>query len=119
MPVGIIGQGRAVALDWGIFSQHFWGAYTQQLQHCPTCRSAEVVRRPRAWLTCKSCPVVIHSDQAGSRNIAQVQDPNARWDGPKAGPRTATQRWTHHRWILRSANPRRQAGLPEFLLAAE
>jgi transposase len=87
--------------------------------HCPTCRSAEVVRKPRAWLTCKVCSEVIHSDQAGSRNIAQVQDPSVRWDGPKAGPRTATQRWNHHRWTLRSANPRRQITLPEFLQAAE
>jgi hypothetical protein len=44
MPVGILGHGRrrprpgasprarAVALDWGIFSQHFRGEFTQQLQ---------------------------------------------------------------------------------------
>jgi transposase InsO family protein len=43
MPSGILGSGRrrprpgarprarAVALDWGIFSQHFWGASTQPL----------------------------------------------------------------------------------------
>jgi putative transposase len=87
--------------------------------HCPACLSAKVVRRPRAWLTCKACSEVIHSDQAGSRNILQSQDPTVRWDGPKAGPRTATRRWNHHRWILRSANPRRQAILPEFQQAAE
>jgi hypothetical protein len=35
MPVGILGHGRrrprawAVALDWGIFSQHFQGEFTQ------------------------------------------------------------------------------------------
>jgi hypothetical protein len=47
MPVGILGHGRrrprpgasprarAVALDWGIFSQHFRGEFTQQLQRYP------------------------------------------------------------------------------------
>jgi transposase len=86
--------------------------------HCPACRSPAVVRRPRAWLTCRTCGEVIHSDQAGSRNILQFQDSSVSWNGPKAGPRTVTQRWNHHRWVQRSANPKWQSNPPEFLKAA-
>jgi len=37
-----------VALDWGIFSQHFWGAFTQQLQGAPA--QARVTVAPLACL---------------------------------------------------------------------
>lgn len=86
--------------------------------HCPSCGSAEVVRHPRWRLRCTACDENIHSDQAGSRNILKAQKPSVSWAGAKAAPRTATQRWTRHRWDLRSANPKGQLQLPEFLKAA-
>ena len=74
--------------------------------HCPACDSENVSRSPRSLLRCKDCGEKIHSDQAGSRNIAKSQKPSLRWAGAEAAPRTATQRWTRHRWTLRSVNPR-------------
>jgi hypothetical protein len=40
----------------------------------------------------------LHSDQVGSRNIARFSNPNVRWDGPEAGPRTVTYRWNFQHW---------------------
>ncbi len=87
MPVGILAHGRrrprpgarprarAVALDWGIFSQHFRGEFTQQLQrsavrargHFPTDEAAlkllylvlnrtekEWTMPPREWAMAKA-----------------------------------------------------------------
>jgi transposase len=74
--------------------------------HCPTCQSAEVVRSPRYRLRCKACGESIHSDQAGSRNIAHQNKPSVRWAGLEASPRTETRRWNKHQWEFRSSNPK-------------
>jgi transposase len=87
---------------------------------CPTCSSQNVVRHPRWVLRCRDCGEVIHSDQAGSRNILRQNKPSVCWDGAEAAPRTVTRRWTLHRWENRSANPKRFVGndVPEFLKVA-
>jgi transposase len=64
----------------------------------PNNRTHHVVRSPRAWITCKTCALRLHSDQVGSRNIARFSNPNVRWDRPEAGPRTVTYRWNFQRW---------------------
>ena len=74
--------------------------------HCCKCESANVSRSPRSLLKCKDCGEKIHSDQAGSRNIAKSQKPGLSWAGAEAAPRTATHRWSRHRWTLRSVNPK-------------
>ncbi len=84
---------------------------------CPSCSSTDVRRHPRWRLRCKTCDENIHADQAGSRNILKFQKPSISWAGAKAAPRTVTQRWTHHLWDLRSANPKGHT-MPEFLNAA-
>ena len=86
--------------------------------HCPKCGSENVSRSPRAQLTCRDCGLVIHSDQAGSRNIAKSQKPSLRWAGAEAAPRTVTNRWSRHLWEQRSANPKWHIRTPEFLTAA-
>ena len=87
--------------------------------HCPACGSAEVTRSPKWRLRCKSCGTSLHSDQAGSRNIARQNKLSVCWDGLEASPRTVTLRWCRHRWGQRSANPRPlPLGHREFLLAA-
>jgi putative transposase len=90
---------------------------------CPCCGSKDVVRSPRWLLVCRSCGERIHSDQAGSRNIAKFQKPSLCWDGAEAALRTETRRWSRHLWELRFANPGLQTvgdsdGLLEFLYAA-
>ena len=73
---------------------------------CPACGSRDIARAPRWRLACRACGDVIHSDQAGSRNILANQTPGACRDWPEAGHRTATRRWGKHQWRLRSENPR-------------
>jgi transposase len=81
---------------------------------CPTCQSPEVVRNPRYRLRCKVCGESIHSDQAGSRNIAQQSKPSVRWAGLEASPRTETRRWNKHQWDFRSSNPKPLSNAREF-----
>jgi len=64
----------------------------------PEDRSHKVVRTPRHLLSCRTCGLRMHSDQAGSRNILRQQIPSIRWDRVKATPRTETLRWNSHRW---------------------
>ena len=86
---------------------------------CPNCGSTGVKRSPRWALSCGDCNKVIHSDQAGSRNILKQNKPSVCWDGVEATPQTETLRWDRHLWVSRSANPRwSAAGRPEFPLAA-
>lgn len=65
---------------------------------CPACGSKDVVREPRHVLTCTSCGEVVHSDQAGSRNIVKFNKPSVVWDGAKAALKPDTRRWNQHRW---------------------
>ena len=85
---------------------------------CPQCHSLEVVRSPRWRLRCKSCGSVMHSDQAGSRNILRMNRPSASWAGAEAAPLTETSRWDRHLWTPRSADPKRGDEAPEFLAVA-
>lgn len=80
----------------------------------PAAKTHEVVRSPRHLLRCKTCGRVLHSDQAGSRNLLRFFKPSVRWDGSEAGPWTATGAWDGHRWSL-STNP---TAVPSTLLAA-
>lgn len=66
--------------------------------HCPSCASANVVRRPRAVLRCRDCHMTIHADQAGSRNIIRQRYP-VTWDGVEATPAPETWRFDMHRWV--------------------
>lgn len=66
---------------------------------CPSCHSKNIRRAPRHVLTLRDCTRVIHSDQAGSRNILSVYKPSAIWDGLEASPRPDTHRWDLHRWV--------------------
>lgn len=65
---------------------------------CPFCGSKNVVREPRHLLYCKDCDLMIHSDQAGSRNILKQNKPSTTWDGVEATPRPDVRRWTRHLW---------------------
>lgn len=73
---------------------------------CPKCHSENVVRKPRHVLTCRDCGFKAHSDQAGSRNLLWMQNPQADFpnipgpsrDGAEAAPKPETQRWNLHRW---------------------
>ncbi|GEO43409.1 hypothetical protein SAE02_75570 [Skermanella aerolata] len=87
---------------------------------CCRCGGENVVRHTRWALRCRDCGEVIHSDQAGSRNMLKQNKPSVCWDGAEAALRTVTRRWTLHRWENRSANPKRLAGdgVPEFLRVA-
>jgi putative transposase len=66
---------------------------------CPFCHSGNVTRHPRHVLTCRDCTRVIHSDQAGSRNILSFNQPSVTWDGLEASPRPDTHQWNRHRWV--------------------
>jgi transposase len=62
------------------------------------CGGGENVLRHLRWaLRCRDCGEVIHSDQAGSRNMPKQNKPSVCWDGTEAVPRTVTRRWTLHR----------------------
>jgi transposase len=53
--------------------------------HCPRCQSPRVVRRPRHFLRCRNCQLLVHSDQAGSFNMIRQKYPVV-WDGAEAAP---------------------------------
>ena len=75
-----------------------------------------MLRSPRTWLRCREpdCGLVIHSDQAGSRNMISEQIPGTRWDGLEASPRTETLSWQRHEWDrVDSENQRRTSALSE------
>jgi putative transposase len=78
----------------------------------PADKTHKVVRRPRHLLSCRTCGHVVHSDQAGSRNILRFSKPSVRWDGLEASPRTETLRWNQHRWVD-SANQGATRTLPK------
>jgi putative transposase len=83
---------------------------------CPRCRRRNVVRSPRTWLRCREpdCGLVIHSDQAGSRNMIHDQRPGTSWDGLEASPRTETLSWQRHTWDrVDSENQRSTSALSE------
>jgi transposase len=67
---------------------------------CPVtaCGSKNVVRKPRHVLACRACGTVIHSDQAGSRNILALNHPGTSWDAVKTTVRPDTLCWNKQRW---------------------
>jgi len=56
---------------------------TGHVEYC-RCGSVRVRRTPRHRVTCHDCPLVIHSEQAGSRNIVRQK--------PQPWPGTRTRR---------------------------
>lgn len=65
---------------------------------CPSCDSKDVTRYPRHVLSCKTCGLRLHSDQAGSRNILKFNKPGLSWDWAKAALKPDTRRWNQQRW---------------------
>ena len=65
---------------------------------CPSCDSKDVTRYPRHVLSCKTCGLRLHSDQAGSRNILKFNKPGLSWDGAKAALKPDTRRWNQQCW---------------------
>ncbi len=66
------------------------------------CFDAQRIIVRRETLTCKNCDYVIHSDQAGSRNILKFNKPGVSWDGANAVPKSSVRYWNNHEWIVKN-----------------
>jgi transposase len=66
---------------------------------CCRCGSVQVRRMPRHVVACRDCHLIIHSDQAGSRNMVRQRTPAMDWDGGETPLWPATQRWSGQQWV--------------------
>jgi len=71
---------------------------TGHVEYC-RCGSVRVRRTPRHRVTCHDCPLVIHSDQAGSRNIVRQKTPAMAWDADETPLWPETHRWSGQQWV--------------------